>query len=953
MRSKKLFKKGGGIENVLLQCDLTFNSGKITITNKNDEAGKITTQETYRKLSDAIFDLLPRDNGSTEKINKFLDDISKNPYPPVLDKINTSITEEVYINILEKAKEANEKAKEAKEANEKAKEAKEANEKEIPISKLYYNMRSKIITVKPEGTYNNEKEIIDYIKGPSDNYFIVINSINTDTIFDDITTIINKYDETRNADHRNNDNINFQSNEFIFSDRTTDDNGKLIKFTNNYKDIFGKYQIYNQEDERKFVTIDPSIVQIMIFDEDFANFKTGYDIVYSLKLIKRPDKYRITLRYTTQLFPNKSKIVNFNELTSFGNYNKNLGNTTISQIYDEQLVIFLKKYIKFYNYYRKCYTFKEQCPPQKEKKLIEYQLKYISILGKARFGDPIIQVRTAAVTDYIMANLLFASPSYAFISGGYKGFKDKKYGVTRSGYEIAKRYNRPILTIMCKEGQFDAHLYSDATLIYGEHWGEDSIALSQLTDGAIIIAPFGGWTYIECLTLLANEKIVGIYNNFFNILNYNPNIQNTNNENSNFFKFTLTEQKNIINYNINYYLILLYLLSTKTVSEDNKLTAVDIKYENLIECLTLGIKILSYLKTLLVDAKNTYKNIISIEEKLQKLNEQLQKETNEHNKKTITNEISSFTAQINTQKNSFPDQNKDLILLINNFKLLKEIIDDNVSEELETINNLYTDNITPPYQNNIPEKCDGIWIKPLFDLITKCISNVTIVKRGGKRLHKKGGKCKLNESIDTTLSEAIQSININYKELKVHPLFTNLNNNIIFVFSDVMYLNIYLNKNLNTPYFQTNIQDKINNLLNFRTINGETLNTIISNEEQYEVILDRNIDGLLDEKNRTIIDDVKLRKEYTFKINTDCNNYTNLITDRLVPLPKPTTYKDKETLMDEFVSLEIQENNLITPPANRYLVRHNTMPTTIKEKEQDSVVPRLVRRFSERKISLE
>jgi hypothetical protein len=293
----------------------------------------------------------------------------------------------------------------------------------------------------------------------------------------------------------------------------------------------------------------------MIFDEDAENL-TDNDIVYSLKLIYRK-KNILTVRYTTQLFPSNSKITDFKNLKNFNSFNTELGNSEISTNYNNsQLLIFLKKYIKFYNFYRKCYTFEQSCPPSElitNNKLLEYQLKYISILGKARFGDPIIQVRTAVITDYIMSNLLFASPSYAFISGGYKGFKDNKYGVTRSGYEISKRYNRPILTIMCAEVLHDSHVYSDAILIYGEHWGEDSIALSQLTDGAIIIAPFGGWTYIECLTLLANKKIVGIYNDFFNILNYDGK-----NDNSNFFKFTNTEQKNIINYNINYYLIILF-----------------------------------------------------------------------------------------------------------------------------------------------------------------------------------------------------------------------------------------------------------------------------------------------------------------------------------------------------------------------------------------------------------
>ena len=79
-------------------------------------------------------------------------------------------------------------------------------------------------------------------------------------------------------------------------------------------------------------------------------------------------------------------------------------------------------------------------------------------------------------------NIIFISPTYAFISGGYKGFKEFKYSITRSVYEIAKKYNRQVLTIMCKEGTYDVHEY-------GEHRGVVSIALSQLTDNVIIIAP--------------------------------------------------------------------------------------------------------------------------------------------------------------------------------------------------------------------------------------------------------------------------------------------------------------------------------------------------------------------------------------------------------------------------------------------------------------------------------
>ena len=44
------------------------------------------------------------------------------------------------------------------------------------------------------------------------------------------------------------------------------------------------------------------------------------------------------------------------------------------------------------------------------------------------------------------------------------------YGITISWYEIAKEYEKPILTIMCKEGLDDYHLFADATDVFGEHY---------------------------------------------------------------------------------------------------------------------------------------------------------------------------------------------------------------------------------------------------------------------------------------------------------------------------------------------------------------------------------------------------------------------------------------------------------------------------------------------------
>jgi hypothetical protein len=136
------------------------------------------------------------------------------------------------------------------------------------------------------------------------------------------------------------------------------------------------------------------------------------------------------------------------------------------------------------------------------------------------------------------------------------------------------------------------------------------------------------------------------------------------------------------------------------------------------------------------------------------------------------------------------------------------------------------------------------------------------------------GGCSID---DSNVMDKIKQITINIKLLDKYEFFKALNTNIIFVFSDVMYLNIYLNENLNTPYVQTNIQTKINNLLTIEFDDNNTLEQIIDNEKDYELILDRKIDGSLDEHTKTITNYLKIRRDYTFKINTDCNNYTTLI----------------------------------------------------------------------------
>jgi hypothetical protein len=847
----------------------------------------------------------------------------------------------------------------------------------------------KYISGKPSANENVNK-IIQFLEelntiNPVKNF----NGVNN--IFEDINIIVNEYVPKQ---------MTFQTSKF------------KNKETSKADTLFGKYELILKESNRNYITIDPTIIQILIFDDNIED----EDIVYSLKLIIRNNS-ELTLRYTTKLFPNKkiegrndikSKIESFTTLTNFISFNKELDNKYFAN-FDKELSTFMKTYIKFYEFYKKCYK-------TAERQYVDYQLKYISILGKARFRNNDIINRTALLTDYIMSNLLFTSPAYGFISGGYKGFKDDAYGITRSGYEIAKKYNRPILTIMCKEGMHDAHEYSDATLIYGEHWGEDTIALSQLTDGAIIIAPFGGWTYVECLALLSQNKIVGIYNDLFNILNYEKkmkdpelrakaessyvdildeseiksmseiydsviddevktlkNINTNKNTNKNFFNFTTSEQNSIIDYYINYYLILLHILIiaklilSKTDSVSIKTAPVDLsainnfdKYvdfrqkiepiykENLKkldvnfdECLILGIQILSHLKILFKAGQ-----ICLIDEKGQYV--------------------------------------EDFTTLLEAFNKIKTNINSHVNANLDTINEIYNmicgkEGEEETYQIKIPKKCDGIWIKPAFDLIKECVSPTkaaelnaeTIAKVGaeakrkaaqdayaanqlrkekfnidmnrrqslleynfnaintqddfnrgrskgktiGKTIGKRsdgkskskstgkrstptvggGGGC--TKHVSVPLLNIISEYQIDFIKLMNHVIFKNLNNNIIFVFSDILYLSSYLNTNLNISTFQSNMHKKITTLS--KTYNGKSKKDLFASSFNLStkaiiddaafisalaesnnpskgdkfIELNRSIDGMYSTDRKEIIHHHIIREKYSFIIdNETCNN---------------------------------------------------------------------------------
>ena len=242
------------------------------------------------------------------------------------------------------------------------------------------------------------------------------------------------------------------------------------------------------------------------------------------------------------------------------------------------------------------------------------------------------------------------------------------------------------------------------------------------------------------------------------------------------------------------------------------------------------------------------------------------------------------------------------IQIIQTFKEIKTFINSHVNnkDNLATINTIYTDiisksgkNADPKYQNKIPSNCDGIWIKPLFNLIDYCIikpdidtltAGITelrdLMRRmpedrrlGGKK--KKYGGC----SVDKELGKLIPMFNIDENKLKIHKIFDKLNNNIIFVFSDIMYLNIYINENLNTSSFQENMKDRINNLLSYNIPVNEGQNsklcTLINKEnEGLSVDLNRNLDGIYNIYKKEISNHHIIKENFSFTVDTTCNYYT-------------------------------------------------------------------------------
>lgn len=119
-----------------------------------------------------------------------------------------------------------------------------------------------------------------------------------------------------------------------------------------------------------------------------------------------------------------------------------------------------------------------------------------------------------------IATLVKELPDAAYMTGGFRGQKDNKYGVTRAGYDVPKNLKKDTLVVMCEAGLTDAHQTPKAMDIYGKNWGDDTPGLANASDAAIFIQnfpqkvpggkKFGPWTDFEVATFIHLKKPIVI-----------------------------------------------------------------------------------------------------------------------------------------------------------------------------------------------------------------------------------------------------------------------------------------------------------------------------------------------------------------------------------------------------------------------------------------------------------
>lgn len=308
------------------------------------------------------------------------------------------------------------------------------------------------------------------------------------------------------------------------------------------------YHIENSSDKCMFVTLDPYYLQIL------GKSKSHKFIRIS---ICNPD------RYGDRLINNSSKklVLKINKGIEDNTFNKDNSINILNLMSEDSKIPSKLKNHKMADVFRVLFNY-----------IVTRQTKFVAMLGKARFNTSLdftidellanilsldkllhkqntsnfkgrkitynnktnnklsynlFTSRVALNNESVASSLLFRDSNLGFVTGGYNGYSHfgewndennnpnegllQSYGITRSGYEIAKKYDKPVIGVMCKGGMHAYNQNPDANGIYGDHWGDDTPGLSFVSDAAIIQAPYGAWTQIELAYFSARKKPVCIY----------------------------------------------------------------------------------------------------------------------------------------------------------------------------------------------------------------------------------------------------------------------------------------------------------------------------------------------------------------------------------------------------------------------------------------------------------
>jgi hypothetical protein len=153
-----------------------------------------------------------------------------------------------------------------------------------------------------------------------------------------------------------------------------------------------------------------------------------------------------------------------------------------------------------------------------------------------------------------------------------------------------------------------------------------------------------------------------------------------------------------------------------------------------------------------------------------------------------------------------------------------------------------------------------------------------------------------------------------------------------------MYLNIYLNNNLNTSEFQSNMRNKIEELhRKFNKHFSSKSRNLLAGIDNTTVELNRSIDGLFDTDKKIISNHHIIRENYNFNIDKTCNNFTSILSNlpsSNPPSSNPPSSNSTESEMSLIRETPSGTNKIVLLDRLRRPSRRNIIKDEEEEKQK-------------------